>query len=344
MHQQNGGQETMTAKSEKHDCIYRQEYLEQNTYRCNRQGVCQINEDCDPTHYNIIQNKLTRETDIKIPATIITSPRKNPTINRTTKFLQAAGFTPIAVQDDSKNETPLGIYGNWLIGALKSYINNQSEWHLITQDDVFHSNDIITRLEPQLEKNTVFSLFAPQAMNSQAEPGWYSTKYYYTGPNSLLIHKTVLEILITSKIALQHCVSSKAMKTSYDDLGIFKQLETADKPVAFHNPNFSMHWAINSTHNKYQNPRQVLNKYAAGTYITDNSKYNIRTEINANTQITKDELISLYHEKGNAIYHFATGLKNGEFHHDPDAYVIIVKEDDGPISHKYITDRVFWTQ
>ena len=295
-------------------------------------------------HYSIIKTQKAKTTGIQIPATIITSPRKNQTINRTTKFLQAAGFTSITIQDDSKNEKPIGIYGNCLIGALKSYITNQSEGHLITQDDVFHSNDIISRIEPQLERDKVFSLFAPQIINSQTDPGWYETKYYSTGPNSLLIHKDVLEILVTSKQALQHCVDSRAKNISYDDLGIFKQLELSKKPVAFHNPNFSMHWAINSTHNKRQNPAQVLNRYAAGTYITDHSQLGIRTEINSNAQISKDELVSIYHEKGNVIYHFATGIKNEQFHYDPDAYVIIVQEDDGPISHKYITDRTFWTQ
>jgi hypothetical protein len=329
-------------KSENYNCIYRQTHIENNTYKCNITGTCTT---CQhQTHYTII-NDNSQPTTHDIPVTITTSKRRKPTIQRTIRYLKKAGFTRITTIDDTTKGPPIGIYANWLTAAIDSSIRHpQDNWHIITQDDIFISNNICHHLT-NLDNNTVYSLFAPQALLDNTEPGWYATNNYMAGPNILLIPTTILNNLITNKTALTHCIKSRINKSAYDDLGIFTALTEMDIPVAFHNPNFSMHWGINSTHNRHQNSKMIFSDYAAGEYYTDITNHNISTiTINSNISHSINFLISQYYETGNVELIFATGMKNQQFTHDPHAFKIIIKENDGPVTPIELTDRVFWTQ
>lgn len=335
----------MTAKSRNFNCIYRQQRIESNTYICNRQTICTL-EDCTngphKIHYQII-NDHSKHVITDIPVTIITSYRKNPTINRTLRYLKNAGIKDISIRKDTQ-EHPLGIYGNWLAGAANSYFNHEQEYHIIMQDDVFVSRNFLTHCTPLLSDNVVISLFAPSAITNAMEPGWYNTENYGGGPNMLLMHKNVLELLITSKIALRHCKTYRQTNNKYEDLGIFKQLAQSKIPVYFHNPNFTMHWGLNSTHNPYQYSRMVFNEVAAGDYAASLDGLTYQTQSNAYSLYTPEFLISQYHEIGNFEYRFSTGLEGGNFCHDNQALIIKVKENDGPTSVVEKTDRIFWTR
>lgn len=333
--------------SQNKDCIYRQQRIDQNTYKCNHKSVCQI-QDCINselhTHYHIIKQNLKTQNNISIAAAILTSKRRTPTVNRTLRFLKAAGITEIDIYNDSDREEPLGIYGNWLTGATSTYIKRRKDWYLIIQDDIFISNDTLSRLT-DLDNKRVYSLFAPENMKPQNGKGWHTISRYYNGPNCLLIPAAILERLITSKTALRHCISSKIRKSAYDDLGIFQELTESEIPITYHYPNFSIHWAINSTHNKRQYYKKILSKTAIGTYIADLTDITYEAKTNSTPKYTPEEIISIYHETGNATYHCTTGELNGQFTYDPEAYYIKVNENQSTKSTRIeLTDRVFWTR
>jgi len=330
------------------DCIYRQQKIDKDTYVCNHRGFCQI-QDCINselhTHYKIIKQNIAAPNNISLAAAVLTSKRRTPTLNRTCRFLKAAGITEIDIYDDSEREEPLGIYGNWLVGATSTYIKRRKDWYLIIQDDIFISNDTLSRIS-DLDNTKIYSLFAPENMAPKNGPGWYTISRYYNGPNCLLIPAAILEQLITSKTALRHCIARKKQHSAYDDLGIFEELIESEIPISYHYPNFTIHWAINSTHNKKQYHKKVLSKAAIGTYTADLTGITHKPTIKSTPKYTPEEIISIYHEKGNVTYHCSTGEINGEFTYDPKAYYIEVKEEGNNTDQAImsLTDRVFWTK
>lgn len=320
----------MTARSEKHECFYRRKHLTKNIYECQIHEACSLTDCSYGSNYKLLSCEIEQDPP-KICATIITSQREKNTIKRCQRFLKAAGIKEIIT-----SHTTIGPGAGWLIAALKSYMTFQHDYHLIIQDDIFLSNESLTYFKPWLDKDNIISLFAPEALQDN-KIGIKESESYSGGPNALILHKNVIEMMLTNRHLLQSINDSTERKIPYGDLHIFNIIKNTPIKILYHTPNLSIHWHKSSTHNPKQNESNVLAREAAGTYHCEMPKsYHIKSPANS---LDPKLLISLYHEEGDIRHHFSTGYKRDQYHYDENIYTIDINL--GLIDECH-TDRIFW--
>jgi hypothetical protein len=226
---------------------------------------------------------------------ITTSVRKNPTIVKTVKSLEHAGWDagvifaePESYIDCGLNWSfvhrfqQIGIFGNWMLGLYELFIRNiDADAFLMMQDDIIIAPNTREYLENALwftDGPHLVSLLGPNAADKDPSDGWRSAFRYSGGPQALIMsHETVQEIL-TSLIPLRYYGIQHMKKTSFDDLGIFSLTSNKKWPIYYPKPSIGDHIGHQSTHcqqsTKWTYPDRVLCNHqyydVEHWYITNN--------------------------------------------------------------------------
>lgn len=196
---------------------------------------------------------------------ITTSARKHPTIVKTIKALEHAGWDtgmifaePGSYIDCGSNwdyvyrSKQTGIFGNWILGLYELFIRNiNADAFFMTQDDIVMSPNSRKYLEDALwftDQPHLVSLFGPNAIDQDPSVGWRETSIYNGGPNAIIMsHETVQEIL-SSLTPLRYYGVQHQKKVSFDDLGIFKLMSEKNWSVFYPKPSIGDHIGHQSTH------------------------------------------------------------------------------------------------
>lgn len=198
---------------------------------------------------------------------VTTSPRKHPTIVKTIKAMEKAGWDngtifaePGSYINCGENWDYVhrckktGIFGNWMLGLYELFIRNiDADAFFIIQDDIIVAPGSKSYLEEALwftDQPHLVSLFGPNAIDKDESNGWRKIAKYSGGPNSIIMsHETVQEIL-SSIIPLRYYGIQHQKKTSFDDLGIFALMSQNNWPVFYPKPSIGDHIGHQSTHCK----------------------------------------------------------------------------------------------
>lgn len=196
---------------------------------------------------------------------ITTSPRKYPTITKTIKALEGAGWNegtifaePGEYGHNNQNwpyvyrHKNAGIFGNWMLGLYELFIRNiDADAFFMIQDDIVISPNTREYLENALwfsDEPHLVSLFGPNAIDKDENNGWRSTTEYHGGPNSIIMsHETVQEVL-SSLTPLRYYGVQKLKNSSFDDLGIFALMHENNWNVYYPKPSIGDHIGHQSTH------------------------------------------------------------------------------------------------
>lgn len=230
---------------------------------------------------------------------ITTSRRKHPTIVKTVKALENAGWAagtifaePESFVDCGENwnyvhrSLKTGIFGNWMLGLYELFIRNiDADAFFMIQDDIVIAPNTRKYLENSLwfsDEPHLISLFGPNAIDKDPSNGWRKTSKYSGGPNSIIMsHETVQEIL-SSLTPLRYYGVQHQKNTSFDDLGIFSLVSEKNWSVFYPKPSIGDHIGHQSTHcqqsTKWVYSDRVLCNHqyydVEHWYITDNRGIN----------------------------------------------------------------------
>jgi len=279
--------------SEYLNCKHQCHYYRQCTIISNDQKSCQLcpdrlrisyefNENPD---FGIYEPRQKFDTIRKWAVGVTIAPRRYPTITKSIKALESAGWgtgiifaEPGSYIDCGPNWPYVhrfkqtGIFGNWILGLYELFIRNiDADAFFMIQDDIVVAPGTRNYLENSLwftEQPHLVSLFGPNAIDKDPSNGWRSVSNYHGGPNSIIMsHETVQEIL-SSLIPLRYYGVQSQKKTSFDDLGVFILMSQNNWPVFYPKPSLGDHIGHQSTH------CQQTTKWVYSDRVLCNHQYN----------------------------------------------------------------------